>query len=364
VPIPAAAVDLARTSLRAGANVGERVFRGRLSDTRLAPHTVVLDEPHCQLRRHDPAGPRHALPIVFVPPLGGTARVYDIRRGASMAHWLADHGFRVYVLDYGTLGFADRDLSLADFVDGCVARTVSVASDDSGGVPVILAGWCAGGIFAALYATSRPAKSRVAGLALLASPLDLRRGHPLYPLARLPITAAALRIARETGLPAPLVSLTFKMTSPLKQLTKPLTLLRNLDDRDFLAHFESLSEYVAAFAAYPGRAGYELVRGLLDNRILDGTIRLGRRRADVRRIAVPVMVLAGSTDTLAPARTVQAWCDVLPRNSEYHLVDAGHLGLMAGRRASGSTWRLLHDFAARVDAQAAPTHKPTLHIAA
>ena len=42
-------------SLRAGANVGERVFRGRLADTRLSPHTVVLDEPHCQVRRHDPA---------------------------------------------------------------------------------------------------------------------------------------------------------------------------------------------------------------------------------------------------------------------------------------------------------------------
>jgi polyhydroxyalkanoate synthase len=229
---------------------------------------------------------------------------------------------------------------------------------------VILAGWCAGGIFAALYATSRAARPRVAGLALLASPLDLRRGHPLYALARLPITAAALRIARETGLPASLVSLTFKMTSPLKQLTKPLTVLRHLDDREFLAHFESLSEYVDAFAAYPGRAGYELVRGLLDNRILDGSIRLGRRRADVRRIAVPVMVLAGSSDTLAPASTVQAWCDVLPQNSEYHLVQAGHLGLMAGRRAPASTWRLLHDFAARVDAQAAAMHTPTLRIAA
>jgi polyhydroxyalkanoate synthase len=369
VPIPAAVVDLAAqtagASLRAAANLGERVFRGRLSDTRPAPHAVVLDEPHCQVRRHDPAGPRHALPIVFVPPLGGTARVYDIRRGASMAQWLADQGFRVYVLDYGTLGVADRDMSLADFVDRLVARAVAVASDDSGGVPVILAGWCAGGIFAALYATSRPARSRVAALALLASPLDLRRGHPLYPLGRLPITAAALRVARETGLPAPLVSLTFKMTSPLKQLTKPLTLLRNLDDREFLVHFESLSEYVDAFAAYPGRAGYELVRGLLDDRLVDGTMRVGRRRADVRRIDLPVMVLAGTTDVLAPAPVVQAWCDVLPAaTTEYHVVQGGHLGLMAGRRAPRSTWPLLRDFAARVDADVATADTPRLRIAA
>jgi polyhydroxyalkanoate synthase len=354
LPIPDVARDLAlgaaRASLRAGANVGERVFRGRLADTRLSPHTVVLDEPHCQVRRHDPSGPRHALPIVFVPPLGGTARVFDIRRGASMAQWLADSGFRVYVLDYGPLGFEDRALSLADFVDGCVARAVEVASEDCGGAQVILAGWCAGGVFAALYATSRAARSRVAALALLASPLDLRGGHPLYPLARLPITEGALRIARETGLPAPLVSLVFKMTSPVKQLTRPLTVLRNLDDRDFLVHFESLREYVDAFAAYPGRAGYELVRGLVDSAVLDGTMHVGRRRADVRRIGVPVMVLAGTTDVLAPAKAVQAWCDVLP-DTEYHVVPGGHLGVMAGRRAPESTWRRLRDFAERVDAE-------------
>ncbi len=338
----------ASAALRAGANVGERIFRGRLADTRLSPHTVVLDEPHCQVRRHDPATQLHATPVLFVPPLGGTARVYDIRRGASFTQFLCDAGFRVYVLDYGSIGFDDRDLSLRDFVDGYVARAVSVAAEDAG-APVILAGWCAGGIFSALYATSAHARTRVAALALLASPLDLRRGHPMYPLAKFPLTDYALRIARQTGLPAPAVSLMFKMTSPVKQLTKPLTVLRNLDDRDFLVHFESLDEYVNAFAAYPGAAGYELVRGLLDNAVLDGTMRIGRRRADVRRITVPVFVLAGTTDVLAPADVVAAWCDVLP-NVEHHVVAGGHLGVMAGRRAPASTWSLLRDFAARVDA--------------
>jgi polyhydroxyalkanoate synthase subunit PhaC len=364
LPLPAAAARRAlrrgeragRASMRAGANVGERLFRGSLADTRLSPHTVVVDEPHCQVRRHDPAELRHATPIVFVPPLGGTPRVYDIRRGASMVQAFADAGHRVYVLDYGSLGFADRDLGLADFVDGYVARAVEVAAAESG-ARVLLAGWCAGGIFAALYATSRAARSRVAALALLASPLDLSRGHSLYPLATLPITDAALRLARETGLPAPVVSWMFKLTSPVKQLTKPLTLLRNLDDRDFLVHFESLSEYVDAFAAYPGAAGYELVRGLVDEDVLRGTMRIGRRRADVRTIAVPALVIAGSTDVLAPAAVVEAWTEVL-RDSEYHVVQGGHLGVMAGRRAPATTWALLREFAEKVDAAAAVAATP------
>lgn len=372
LPLPAAAARQAatlarregeragRASVRAGANVTERVFRGRFADTRLSPHTVVLDEPHCQVRRHDPADRSHTTPIVLVPPLGGSARVYDIRRGASMAQALAGAGFRVYVLDYGTLGLADRALDLATFVDGYVARSVEVASEDCGGVPVVLGGWCAGGIFTALYASSRVAKRRVAGLALLASPLDLRRGHPLYPLAGLPVTEAALRLARQTGLPAPVVSWMFKLTSPVKQVTRPLTILRNLDDRDFLVHFESLSEYVDAFAAYPGEAGFELVRGLLDGTVQNGSMALGRRRADVRRVNVPTLVVAGTTDVLAPAACVQAWTEVIA-DSEYHVVKGGHLGVMAGRGAPASTWKLLEDFAARVDAQSqAPVQRPVV----
>jgi polyhydroxyalkanoate synthase len=216
---------------------------------------------------------------------------------------------------------------------------------------VLLAGWCAGGIFASLYATSEHARSRVAGLALLASPLDLTRGHPLYPLANLPITEAALRLARQTGLPAPVVSWVFKMTSPVKQVTRPITLLRNLDDREFLVHFESLQEYVDAFAAYPGVAGFELVRGLIDGRLQDGSMTVNGRAADVRGITVPVLVVAGTTDVLAPAEVVRAWTEVLPQ-SEYHQVKGGHLGVMAGRGAPASTWRLLQEFAERVDAQA------------
>jgi polyhydroxyalkanoate synthase subunit PhaC len=202
------------------------------------------------------------------------------------------------------------------------------------------------------------ARSRVAALALLASPLDLTRGHPLYPLAFLPITEAALRLARETGLPAPVVSWMFKLTSPVKQVTKPWTLLRNLDDRDFLVHLESLSEYVDAFAAYPGEAGFELVRGLLDDKLMEGTMTVGGRRADVRRITVPTLVIAGSTDVLAPAEVVRAWTEVLP-DSEYHQVKGGHLGVMAGRGAPRSTWALLQDFAERVDA-ARPVPRPVV----
>jgi len=354
------AMRAAGASARAGANLGELLFRGSLADTRPSPHTVLVDEPHCQVRRHDPpAGTRRATPIVFVPPLGGTARVYDIRRGHSMAQSLAEAGHPVYVLDYGSVGFEDRDLGLAEFVDGYVARAVDAAHRDSG-ARVLLAGWCAGGIFAALYATSTAARSRLAGLALLASPLDLSRGHMLWPLANLRVTEAALRLARETGLPAPVVSWMFKLSSPVKQVTKPLTLLRNLDDREFLVHFASLDEYVNAFAAYPGAAGYELVRGLVDERVLHGTMRVGRRRADVRRITVPTLVIAGSTDVLAPAGTVQAWTEVL-RDSEYHVVAGGHLGVMAGRRAPASTWALLEGFAQRIGnaRPAAPRRRTT-----
>ena len=333
----------------AAANVGERVFRGSLADLRPAPHTVLLDEPQCRVLRFAPAGRRKAAaaPIVLVPPIGAPAKVYDLRRGCSMAHELAAGGFPVYVLDYGRIGFADRGLSIPDLVDR-IARAVEVASKDQDGRKVVLAGWCAGGVFSALYVASRPARtSRVAGLALLASPLDVRQGHPLYPIAASSLMTRAMGIAGRTGVPAFFVSQAFKWTSPGKQLLKPVTVLRSLHKREKLAHMEAVDSYINGFAAYPGVAGNQLLRWLIDGDLADGRVRIHGRRADPRSIRIPTLVVAGKGDGLAPAACVEAWTKVLV-DTEFHLVPGGHLGVVASNRSRATTWKFLAEFSARV----------------
>ena len=105
-----------------------------------------------------------------------------------------------------------------------------------------LAGWSLGGIFAVYAAAAHP-DLPLRSLTPIASPFDLRR-VPLFatlrPLDRLfgPFTVAPLYRLVGT-VPAPLTSLGFKAASVDKYLTRPWTVLANLDDRDHLEQIEA-----------------------------------------------------------------------------------------------------------------------------
>src|SRR5207253_2771165 len=122
------------------------------------------------------------------------------------------------------------------------------------------------------------------------------------------------------GAPAPLVSLGFQLTALDKRITKPLTLLRNLDNRDLLAHIEAVDDYMAHMLAYPGRTFAQLYhRFFRINDLADGRVDLGDRCIDLADVDVPTLVVAGTNDVLAPAEAVRPWsrwslCSrVLPR---------------------------------------------------
>src|SRR3954468_9212228 len=99
------------------------------------------------------------------------------------------------------------------------------------------------------------------------------------------------------GAPAPLVSLGFQLTALDKRITKPLTLLRNIGDRDLLAHIEAVDDYMANMLAYPGRTFEQIYnRFFRMNDLANGRVEMGDRIIDLASVEVPVLVVAGTND--------------------------------------------------------------------
>jgi polyhydroxyalkanoate synthase len=145
------------------------------------------------------------------------------------------------------------------------------------------------------------------------------------------------------------VSLGFQLTALDKRITKPLTLLRNIDDRELLAHIEAVDDYMAHMLAYPGRTFGQLYhRFFRVNDLADGRVELedGGRLVDLADVSVPVLVVAGSTDVLAPREAVEHVVDLLPGSPDvrFETAKGGHLGVLTGRSAHRTTWRHLDDF--------------------
>jgi polyhydroxyalkanoate synthase len=76
------------------------------------------------------------------------------------------------------------------------------------------------------------------------------------------------------------------------------------------------------------------------NQLLTGKVDLSGHEIDVSTIRHPVLVFAGNTDGIAPIRAVKALVGLLPDAEEvrFEIVPGGHLGMLTGRAARGTTW--------------------------
>src|SRR3954464_8470132 len=136
----------------APAHAYDQVFRGGLADLRRTPASIIEEAPQCTVYRYlvpDETQCR-ALPVLLVPPLAAPTLCFDLRRGCSLAEHLLALGHPTYLVEYGEIGYADRARGLEHWVEGVLPTAIRRVSDDSGGAPVQLVGWCLGGIMSLL----------------------------------------------------------------------------------------------------------------------------------------------------------------------------------------------------------------------
>jgi len=329
-----------------------------VADTTRTPSSIVHEGPQCTVHRFHSRRRARAdrAPVLLVPPLAAPASCFDLRRGCSVVEHLTSLGYPTYVVDYGPISFGDRALGIEHWIEDVVPEAIRVASRDTGDAPVQLVGWCLGGIFS-LLTVANDQELPVASVGLIATPFDFARvrlAAPLRQLARLTGGAFGTTLYRLLGgAPAPLVSRGFQITSWDRYLTKPLWVLRNLQDREAIAHSEAVDEYMAKMLAYPGRSFGQLYhRFFRVNELAGGTLQLDTDRTiELANVRQPVLTIGGDADALAPVAAVEAVVDLLPKAASirFETVAGSHLGVLTGRTAESTSWRHLDEFLAAND---------------
>jgi len=344
-----------------GAAVGNLAgkLRGGVADLRRMLRDAVGGTPEdgAVLYRYRPtsgAPDVGGVPVLLVPPLGAPDLAYDLRRGCSLVEHLLAEGRTVYLLDYGAIRFAERRHGMEHWVDDVVPWAVRETVAHAGSPDLHLLGWSLGGIFSMLAvagAFDDGDPLPVASLTVIGSPVDIAAVPlvaPLRPLAAVTGGRGVSLLYQAIGsFPAPLVSAAFRLTAVDKLVTKPLTLLSRLDDRDCLAQIEAVDYMMNHMHGYPGRVFGQLYHLLLrSNDLSDGKLALAGRTIPLGAIDVPVLVVAGRTDVIAPLAAVQKVVELLTGAPEvrFETAPGGHLGVLTGREARTTTWFHLDTF--------------------
>jgi polyhydroxyalkanoate synthase len=341
----------------AAANLLDATVRGGLADLRRMPAALIDHGPQRMLYRYlPPAGARRrrgGLPVLLVPPLAAPAICFDLRRGCSLAEHLLGDGRETYLLAYGDIEFADRALGLEHWIEDVIPAAVRAASADAGDRPVRVVGWCLGGIMS-LLAHAADGDLPIDSMALVASPWDFSKVPliaPLRPIDAVTRGALVTQLYRALGgAPAPLVKRGYQLAGFDKYVMKPWTIAANLHDRDLLAQIEAVDAFMDRMHAYPGRTFGQLYhRFFRTNDLAQGRLALTDRTVDLADARVPLLAIAGRGDGIAPVAACHHVRDLVPNAPSVRLETApgGHLGVLTGRAARDTTWRLLDEWLGR-----------------
>jgi polyhydroxyalkanoate synthase len=337
-------------------NVAHKVFYGGLADLRTMPRTLIDEGTLREVYHYRPAAKvqEQGDPVLLVTPLAAPALCFDLRRGCSLVEHFVGAGRPTYLVEYGEVSFRNRALGMEHWIDEVVPTAIREVSTHAGGRPVHLIGWSLGGIFALLTAADGP-DLPIASVTVVGSPIDVSLVPlvaPLRPLLNFTEGRGIITRGYQLmgGAPKPLVKWAFQLSSFQKLVTKPIALATHIDDADFLAQVEAVDRFMDNMIAYPGRSFGQLYhRFVKGNALVGGVFELDGRVIALADIEAPVLVFGGATDGIAPVPAVKAVVALLTGSREvrFEIVPGGHLGMLTGRAARGTTWRVMDEWISR-----------------
>ncbi len=273
--------------------------------------------------------------VLVVTPQVNHSYIADFAPDQSLVRCLLASGItRVGVTDWQPP--PDRPYGISDSIEDILHCL------DSLGGAVHLVGLCQGGWQSAITAALHP--ERVASLTIAAAPIDAHAGQTALHAFSLGLPlgffegAVAAGGGRASGR---MLAAGFDLLRPFERFVfTPSSLFWNADDPQFLGRFEALRNWYRLNKDIAGELYLEVVRDLFQrNLLVQNKLELAGRRVHLPDIRCPVRLLAGSRDHITPPE--QVWAlerHLQPGQSRRWLVDAGHIGVFAGRGALRSAW--------------------------
>jgi poly(3-hydroxyalkanoate) synthetase len=135
------------------------------------------------------------------------------------------------------------------------------------------------------------------------------------------------------------------LIQPRDEISRRLELLAHMNDPAHVARYREFEAWFKHTQDLPGKFYLWTVQHLFrDNELVGGVLEIGGESVDLRKIDMPLNLLAGATDHITPPDQVFAIADHASTPSELVLRDVtpgGHLGLFMGHQSLREHWPAL-----------------------
>lgn len=324
----------------------ETVFqRGKLALHHVLPVEAMEFELGTEQMVEQP--PRHATPVLLIPPLMVRPYIFDLRPDHSMVRSLRKAGFDVYVVDFGVPDGEDEEVRLDDYVLDYVPSCIDEALKHSGKSDLSIVGYCMGGIFGMLHIAAHH-DTRIKNLVTIGSPVAFDDMGLVTFASKAGAMVVDPLMDVMGNVPSELIELGFKLLGGPKMLTRYVDLVTNLWDYEFVRGFDSINAWGSDFIPYPREAFKQMVKDLAaGDKMRKGELEFGGKNVDLSSIDIPVLAFAGKTDDIATLTATRAILEhVGSKDLQFREVPGGHIGVVAGSKAPTSVWGPMADWLA------------------
>ena len=272
----------------------------------VTPGKVVFRNRLIELLQYTPTTEKvHAEPVLIVPAWIMKYYILDLSPHNSIAKYLVDRGYTVFMISWKNPGTGDRDLDMEDYINLGIMDALKTISSILPDCRVHALGYCLGGTLLSIAAAAmgRDGDDRLKSVSLLTAQTDFTEAGELMIFIDESEVSFVENIMWEQGY------LDTKQMAGVFQLLRSNDLIWSRMVRDYLLGERQPMIDLMAWNADATRMPYkmhsEYLRSLfLNNDLAEGRYRVKGEPVAISDIHIPMFVVSTVNDHVAPWRSV------------------------------------------------------------
>ena len=281
----------------------------------------------------------YRVPVLIVMATTNRGYILDLIPGQSFIEFLLRRGYDVYMLEWNPPTPEEKSLRMEDYVLDFIPDCIRHVQRDSGEENVSLIGYCFGGVLSLLYGSifnDGPMKN----LVCFTTPIDFRELTLFSNFADRRYFDVDHLLDSVGNMPPEMILSSFEMLRPASRVAGQIQLWENIWNDEYVKSYRMFDRWATDTLPLAGEYFRAIVKDLMwDNKLFNGTMSVGGRKADVAGIKVPVLHAVAEHDHIVPYDSAKHLIPMVgSTDKEEVILKGGHVSLVAGANAIKRLW--------------------------
>lgn len=303
------------------------------------PKELFYSEDKMQVFHYKPLAEKVAkVPTLIIYALVNRQYMMDIQQDRSVIKNLLELGLDLYIIDWGYPTAQDKYVTLDDYIDVYIENTVNEILKSTGAEKLNIIGVCQGGTFSAMYTALNP--NKVKNLVTMVTPIDFEAGKTSSKDGFLFKWSKDMNVDNLVNaygvIPGEFLNGGFDLLRPFQlMLNKYVGIIDNLDSPEVAANFIRMEKWILDSPNQSGEAFRRFIKEMYqENRLIKGTLEIGGKLVDLKKITMPILTICGDQDNIVPPEATKPFNDYVDsKDKELVSYPVGHIGMYVSSKS-------------------------------